>query len=51
MSKVTVRPIEQADRAAWNKLWKDYVTFYKGKVPKRVTECLWSRLWVGGGQK
>ena len=41
---VKIRPVELSDRAAWNALWKAYVKFYDGKLPKDVVETLWWRL-------
>ena len=45
---VTVRPLEQADHAAWRRLWTAYLTFYETKVPEEVYASTWQRLFSGG---
>ena len=45
---VTVRPLEQSDRAEWQRLWTDYLTFYKTTVPEAVYETTWRRLFDKG---
>ena len=39
-----IRPLEAADRAAWEPLWQGYLTFYKASLPPEVTDTTWQRL-------
>ena len=45
---VTIRPLEPADRAAWNPLWQGYLTFYETDLDPAVTEITWARLMREG---
>lgn len=40
---ITTRSLSPADRAQWEPLWHGYLTFYKAKVPDRVTDITWNR--------
>jgi GNAT superfamily N-acetyltransferase len=40
---VTVRPLREDDRAAWEPLWVGYLTFYQSTLPCDVTDMTWSR--------
>lgn len=40
---ITTHSLSPADRAQWEPLWQGYLTFYKAKVPDRVTEITWNR--------
>ena len=44
MSDVTVRQLQEADRAAWEQLWKSYLAFYEQDLAAEVTEGLFQRL-------
>lgn len=44
----TIRPLALRDRAAWEPLWKGYLTFYETQVPDEVTETTWQRLMAAG---
>ncbi|MDP1629805.1 MAG: GNAT family N-acetyltransferase [Caulobacter sp.] len=39
-----IRPLAPADRAAWDRLWAGYLTFYDSGVAPEVTEATWTRL-------
>jgi GNAT superfamily N-acetyltransferase len=39
-----IRPLDPADRAAWEPLWQGYLTFYKASIPDEVTDLSWARL-------
>lgn len=41
---VTIRPLEAADRAAWDPLWQGYLAFYKTDLDPAVTDVTWARL-------
>ena len=40
---LNVRPVTDADRAAWEPLWQGYLTFYKQELPAEVTDITWIR--------
>ena len=44
MGDLTVRPLETADRAAWERLWTAYLAFYRTDVAPEVKNTTWSRL-------
>jgi GNAT superfamily N-acetyltransferase len=39
-----VRPINAADRTAWEALWRGYLNFYEADIPQEQTELTWQRL-------
>jgi GNAT superfamily N-acetyltransferase len=41
---VVVRPLRPDERAAWEPLWKDYLTFYETAVASDVTDVAWRRM-------
>ena len=41
---ITVRPLRDADREAWEVLFKGYIHFYEAKVPDEVIALTWRRL-------
>ncbi len=41
---LTLRPLVESDRAAWEPHWQGYLTFSKTSVPKETTDITWSRL-------
>jgi GNAT superfamily N-acetyltransferase len=41
---ITIRPIEEKDRAQWEALFRAYIRFYKEKVPDEVIDLSWQRL-------
>jgi GNAT superfamily N-acetyltransferase len=43
-----VRPLEASDKAAWLRLFKGYIEFYKAHIAEDVIETLWQRLMQGG---
>ena len=42
---VQIRPLEAADRDAWNPLWQGYLDFYKTELTADVTDATWHRLF------
>ena len=40
---VLIRPLELADRDAWEPLWKGYLNFYKTTLPPEQFDLTWSR--------
>ena len=40
---MTIRPLREDDRSAWEPLWAGYLTFYGTTLPSDVTEMTWSR--------
>lgn len=47
-SSVTVRALQASDKARWDELFRDYITWYKTVVPDDVVELCWQRLMEGG---
>ena len=43
-----VRRLEQRDRAAWERLFRAYIAFYRATVADTVIEATWQRLMAGG---
>jgi GNAT superfamily N-acetyltransferase len=43
MAALSVRPLTDADRAAWEPLWQGYQTFYQTQIAPDVTELTWRR--------
>lgn len=41
---ITTRPIVQADRPEWTRMWNAYLEFYKTSVPPKVYETSFARL-------
>jgi GNAT superfamily N-acetyltransferase len=39
-----IRLVAPADRAAWDALWRGYLSFYRADLPPAVTEHTWSAL-------
>lgn len=44
---VTIRAVKPSDRAAWELLFRGYITFYKSTVADDVIEETWQRLLSG----
>lgn len=44
MSSITIRPLEANDRAAWEPLFRGYLTFYKSSLTDDVIDETWRRL-------
>jgi hypothetical protein len=42
--ELSVRPIHDTDRSAWEPLWLGYNEFYQRTVSSEVTEFTWKRL-------
>ncbi|HLL28732.1 MAG TPA: GNAT family N-acetyltransferase [Xanthobacteraceae bacterium] len=43
-ARLTIRPVGQDERAAWEPLWKGYQTFYEVALPAGATDKAWERL-------
>lgn len=43
-SNVDIRPLREADRDAWDALFRGYINFYEAKVADEVIEQTWRRL-------
>lgn len=41
--RVSIRPVGEDERAAWEPLWQGYLTFYKAKLPPENTDVAWKR--------
>ncbi len=41
---ILVRPLEPRDRAAWERLFRDYIAFYRARVPDDVIALTWQRI-------
>lgn len=41
---LVLRPLVEADRAAWEPLWEGYLRFYETSVPPQTTDLTWTRL-------
>ncbi len=39
-----IRDAQPADETAWQRLWRDYLTFYKVDLPDEVTRHTWARI-------
>ena len=48
---LTIRHIDQSDKATWLLLWNQYLDYYQEKIPAEVTEQTWNRFLVEGGHK
>jgi GNAT superfamily N-acetyltransferase len=44
MPAIVIRPIESDERAAWESLWRAYLTFYETTLSETVVETTWARL-------
>lgn len=42
--EISIRPIRDTDRAAWEQLWFGYNEFYQRTISPEVTEFTWKRL-------
>ncbi len=41
---ITIRPITVSDKARWLELFKEYIIFYKSKLPDEQYELAWQRI-------
>ena len=41
---IVIRPLGPDERAAWEPLWKGYLTFYKATLPPEQNDITWARL-------
>ncbi|HEY7669489.1 MAG TPA: GNAT family N-acetyltransferase [Hyphomicrobium sp.] len=41
---ITIRPLEERDRAQWEALFRAYIRFYQAKVPDNVIDLSWRRV-------
>lgn len=39
-----IRDAQPADEATWQRLWRDYLTFYKVDLPDDITSHTWTRI-------
>ena len=44
MAKIEIRPVGPGERAAWEPLWKGYITFYKASLSGEQNDLTWKRL-------
>jgi GNAT superfamily N-acetyltransferase len=44
MSAVTIRPLGEGERAAWEPIWRSYLTFYKTSQTPDAADITWKRL-------
>ena len=47
MTATRIRPLAKADRAAWERLFRGYITFYKATIADDVIEETFARLLSG----
>ena len=40
----TIRPVSEADHAAWKELWEQYLVFYETELSTEHTDRLWQKL-------
>lgn len=41
--RVSIRPVGEDERAAWEPLWQGYLTFYAAKLPPENSDVAWAR--------
>jgi GNAT superfamily N-acetyltransferase len=41
---VTIRAVDEDERAAWEPLWQGYLRFYESSQAREATDVLWQRL-------
>jgi hypothetical protein len=41
---IVIRPLEDADHEAWERLFRAYIRFYETQVPGEVIALAWQRL-------
>ena len=41
---VTIRPVAKDDFEQWHRMWTDYLTFYKSKLPEHTKQIAFDRL-------
>lgn len=44
MSSFSIRQVNEHERDAWEKLWLDYIEFYRAQMPPQNTDSLWQRI-------
>lgn len=42
---LVIRPLEPADREAWDPLWQGYLRFYESTLSDDVTDLTWARFF------
>ncbi|GAC1491323.1 MAG: GNAT family N-acetyltransferase [Candidatus Limnocylindrales bacterium] len=47
-AKIVVRPVHEADRPGWERLWDGYNAFYQRIIPPAATGVTWSRFFDAG---
>jgi GNAT superfamily N-acetyltransferase len=43
-ARIEIRSVGKDERAAWEPLWKGYLTFYKATLPSEQNDLTWQRL-------
>ena len=41
---ITLKPVQDSDRAVWLPLWRGYEAFYKVDIPDATTSVTWTRI-------
>jgi ribosomal protein S18 acetylase RimI-like enzyme len=41
--KITIRPVGEDEREAWNPLWAGYLAFYKSALTREISDLTWQR--------
>jgi len=41
--KISIRPVGEDERQAWNPLWAGYLAFYKSALTREVSDLTWHR--------
>lgn len=44
-----ISPLAASDRSEWERLWADYLVFYRSELPESVTDDVFARLVAGDG--
>jgi GNAT superfamily N-acetyltransferase len=44
VANLTIRPLGDDERGAWEPLWQGYLTFYKATLAPGATDTAWARL-------
>lgn len=48
-TEITVRRLRATDREGWERLWQQYLRFYRADVPESTTDSTFARLCEGDG--
>jgi GNAT superfamily N-acetyltransferase len=41
--QITIRPVGEDEREAWNPLWAGYLAFYKSALTREISDLTWQR--------